>query len=292
MKGQLDQALRVLSELQQAEPSVRDPQIAALKQAKGIVFMTQIKAGFFVSATAASGFIISRTPDGSWSAPSSLGAAGLGMGLQAGAQSTDIIIALSTDDAVERLMNSGRLSFGGEAEFTVPDGLPGPSHVGESNIGPAVGGNNGGFRAYSRAHGVFGGISIDGMALLTRDGDNASVYGKGVTVHDIMSGQIRPPVESAEFFSLLGTLLAEPRRVRRTDRWDASDGDDEREEMDEEMATSKVLQMAEGKGLLKALGMVVRWLASVLELLMDLVMGDSCLLALLMVEPMAVYLVV
>ena len=173
MKGQLDQAVRVLSELHQAEPSVRDPQIAALKQAKGIVFMTQIKAGFFVSATAASGFIISRTPDGSWSAPSSLGAAGLGMGLQAGAQSTDIIIALSTDDAVERLMNSGRLSFGGEAEFTVPDGLPGPSHVGESNIGPAVGGNNGGFRAYSRAHGVFGGISIDGMALLTRDGDLA-----------------------------------------------------------------------------------------------------------------------
>ena len=269
MKGQLDQAVRVLSELHQAEPSVRDPQIAALKQAKGIVFMTQIKAGFFVSATAASGFIISRTPDGSWSAPSSLGAAGLGMGLQAGAQSTDIIIALSTDDAVERLMNSGRLSFGGEAEFTVPDGLPGPSHVGESNIGPAVGGNNGGFRAYSRAHGVFGGISIDGMALLTRDGDNASVYGKGVTVHDIMSGQIRPPVESAEFFSLLGTLLAEPRRVpnrtrrvrrtdrwdasdrddervpnmtrrvRRTDRWDASDRDDEREEMDEEMEDRK-----------------------------------------------------
>ena len=210
MQGQLDHAVHVLTELQLAEPTVRNPQIEALRSAKGIVFMTQVKAGFVVSATAAAGFIIAKAPNGDWSAPCSLGAAGMGMGLQAGAQSTDIVIALSTDAAVQQLISSGRLSFGGDAHFTMPNALPIPSHGGESHRG--VGGS-GGFRAYSRAHGVFGGVSVDGMVLLTREGDNAAFYHRKHTVDDIVGGRVRQPVEAAELYSLLRKVLAEPVQV-------------------------------------------------------------------------------
>ena len=39
----------------------------------------------------------------------------MGMGLQAGAQTTDILISLGTDEAVHELWNSGRVRFGGDA---------------------------------------------------------------------------------------------------------------------------------------------------------------------------------
>ena len=118
MSGQLAQAVRILSELQASDPVVRDPQLEDMRRAKGLVFMTQAKAGFVLSATVSAGFLIRRLPDGGWSAPASLGAAGLGMGLLAGAQTTDIIITLSTDAAVEELVRSGRMRFGGDAHFT------------------------------------------------------------------------------------------------------------------------------------------------------------------------------
>ena len=58
------------------------------------------------------------------------------MGLQLGAQSTDILIALKTDKAVSELISQGRMRFGGDAHFTVPEALPGPSHGGGGQSRP------------------------------------------------------------------------------------------------------------------------------------------------------------
>ena len=126
-------------------------QVAALASAKGVVFMTKVKAGFLFSGTVAAGFIVCRTSDGRWSAPSSLGAAGMGVGMQLGAQTTDVLIALDSYEAVDGLIRSGRMSFGGDAHYTVPQALtgqtPSQSHGGASHR--AMGGQ--GVTAYSRS---------------------------------------------------------------------------------------------------------------------------------------------
>ena len=50
-------------------------------------------------------------------------------------------------------------------------------------------------QAYSRSHGFFGGISVDGMMLVTRDADNAGTYGRPLSVHEILNGDVEPPPE-------------------------------------------------------------------------------------------------
>ena len=138
----------------------------------------------------------------------------MGMGLQAGAQTTDIIVALSTDVAVDELISSGRMRFGGDAHFTLPEVIPGPEHGGSSYRG--VGGNRG-VTAYSRAHGMFGGISVDGMMLVTRDSDNAAVYGRAVSVEEVIRGNsVIPPVAASELYTLLNALLAESVKVSKS----------------------------------------------------------------------------
>ena len=148
LQGQLAHAVRMLGELGASEAAARDAQLEAMRAARGLVFMTQIKAGFLVSGTIAAGLIICRTPDGGWSAPSALGATGIGMGLQMGAQTTDIIISLRTPEAVRDLISSGGIRFGGDAHYTLPDVVPGPSHGGVSHRGV---GSERGVTAYSRS---------------------------------------------------------------------------------------------------------------------------------------------
>lgn len=65
-----------------------------LRQAKGLAFLTVTKAGFLFSVRAGSGLVIARLADGSWSAPSAIGTAGVGAGLMAGAEMAEFFIVL------------------------------------------------------------------------------------------------------------------------------------------------------------------------------------------------------
>ena len=69
--------------------TILTPQVipqSVLERAAGFAIYTVIKAGFIFSARAGSGVVIARLDDGSWSAPSAIGTAGLGFGGQAGAE--------------------------------------------------------------------------------------------------------------------------------------------------------------------------------------------------------------
>lgn len=63
--------------------------------AQGFAIFTVVKAGFLFSARGGSGIVIARLPDGTWSAPSAIGTAGVGFGGQAGAEITEFLLVLS-----------------------------------------------------------------------------------------------------------------------------------------------------------------------------------------------------
>lgn len=67
-----------------------------LENAKGLAIFTIFKAGFLFSARAGTGLVIAKLDDGTWSAPSAIGTAGLGVGGQAGAEVTDFLIVLNS----------------------------------------------------------------------------------------------------------------------------------------------------------------------------------------------------
>lgn len=65
------------------------------------------------SGKAGSGLVIARLPDGSWSAPSCIGTAGIGWGLQIGADITDFVVVLNSEDAVRAFSMGGNVTVGG-----------------------------------------------------------------------------------------------------------------------------------------------------------------------------------
>jgi len=82
--------------------------------AKGVVFLTILKAGFMFTGRYGTGIVVAKLPDGRWSAPSALMLTGLGWGLQIGAEVTDVLLILSTDQAVNTFKSKAQLSVGAE----------------------------------------------------------------------------------------------------------------------------------------------------------------------------------
>jgi lipid-binding SYLF domain-containing protein len=79
----------------------------------GLAIFQVVKAGFVFSGKAGSGLVIARLPDGSWSAPSCIATGGVGWGLQIGADITDFVIVLNSEDAVRAFSMGGNVTIGG-----------------------------------------------------------------------------------------------------------------------------------------------------------------------------------
>ncbi len=83
-----------------------------LSFAASIAILTIVKAGVLWSGRAGTGLVVARLPDGSWSAPSMICAAGVGVGAQFGIQQTDVVFVLNTRSAV-KAFSHGNLTLGG-----------------------------------------------------------------------------------------------------------------------------------------------------------------------------------
>ena len=94
------------------------PQLLPLLHILGLAVFQVLKAGFVFSGKAGSGLVISRLPDGSWSAPSCIATGGVGWGLQIGADITDFVIVLNSEDAVRAFSLGGNVTIGGNISAT------------------------------------------------------------------------------------------------------------------------------------------------------------------------------
>ncbi|THH11770.1 hypothetical protein EW145_g431 [Phellinidium pouzarii] len=160
-----------------------------LENAKGFAIFTIIKAGFLFSARAGSGVVIARLNDGTWSAPSAIGTAGLGVGGQAGAEMTDFLIVLNSRSAVRSFMSAGSLTLGGNMSIALgPLGRNGEA-LGSLNTSGKVAA----MYSYSKTRGLFGGVSVEGSVIVERQDANALAYAFDVTVKQLLSGAIDPP---------------------------------------------------------------------------------------------------
>ncbi|CAE6510060.1 unnamed protein product [Rhizoctonia solani] len=160
-----------------------------LEQAHGFAIFTVVKAGFLFSARAGSGIVISRLHDGTWSAPSAIGTAGMGVGGQAGAEMTDFLIVLNTRAAVKSFMSAGSLTLGGNMSLAVgPIGRNGAADVALNTKGKVAA-----MYSYSRTKGLFGGISVEGSIIVERQDANALAYDADVTSKQLLTGVVPTP---------------------------------------------------------------------------------------------------
>ena len=125
------------------------------------------------------------------------------VGYQIGGSSTDIVMLFMNDHALQNLM-SDKFKLGADA--TVAAGTVGRQ---------AAAGTDAKMRAeiltYSRAHGVFAGVSLDGSAVQADKSGDSAMYGADITRRAILDGKVKGPESARELSEELGVYSAEAR---------------------------------------------------------------------------------
>lgn len=191
MQADVDQAAAVIERFE-AIPEKGIPP-AVLRAARGLAILTVTKAGFIGSVRGGTGVVIARTGKG-WSGPSAIGTGGIGAGFQAGAEVTEFVIVLNTPAAVEAFAKQGNVTLGGN--LSVAAGPVG--RTAEAGVGLQAA-----TYTYSRSQGLFGGVSLEGTGVGTRDSVNEGYYGRPVTATDILSGKVQAPAGSQRLIAVL-----------------------------------------------------------------------------------------
>ena len=171
-------------------------------KAKGIVFLTIVKAGFLFSARMGTGLVIARLEDDSWSAPSAVAISGVGWGFQIGGELTDVVLILNTQYAVNAFSSKTQVSLGTELAVSL-----GP--VGRSAGTDMHAGENGASAAFSYAHskGFFGGISLEASIINTRSDVNRQFYGMTVQPIDLLCGKHSRPKAAEPLYRALTEVM-------------------------------------------------------------------------------------
>lgn len=153
-----------------------------LESAQCVVIVPGMKkAAFIVGANYGRGFMMCRLASGTgWSAPAAIKVEGGSFGFQIGGSETDAIMLVMNSGGVEKLLSS-KFTLGADASVAA-----GP--VGRTSSADTDLKMHAEILSYSRARGVFAGISLDGATLRPDNDANAELYGKGVTNKEIVTG--------------------------------------------------------------------------------------------------------
>jgi lipid-binding SYLF domain-containing protein len=200
LPGEAEKAAKILDSFladpERPESALNSIPKAILQRARGLAVFQVLKAGFVFSGKAGSGLVIARLPDGSWSAPSCIATGGLGWGLQIGADITDFVIVLNSDDAVRAFSLGGNVTIGGGISATAgPIGTGGSVQASLAHPAPMF--------SYSKSKGLFAGLSLEGTVLIERKDANREFYGSPVPARDILGGRVPPPEVASRLYEII-----------------------------------------------------------------------------------------
>jgi len=173
--------------------------INLLNKADCVVILPSVKkAGFVVGAQYGKGVMSCRSGanfNGPWRPPIMMQSSGGSFGLQAGGQATDFVILVMNDQGAHSVMK-GRAKLGAETSIAA-----GP--VGRNAEASTTGTMSAQMLSYSRAQGVFAGVSLSGTSLGPDDSDNEKLYGKKISGEEIFSGDVSAPPSAENLLSEL-----------------------------------------------------------------------------------------
>jgi lipid-binding SYLF domain-containing protein len=164
-----------------------------------IVFPSVLKAAFIVGASYGRGVMTCRRGDefnGPWSAPSMMALEGASFGFQAGGQATDFVLLVMNDQGANGILSS-KVKIGGDASAAI--GPVGRNAAADTDVTLRAQ-----ILTYSRARGLFAGVSLAGSTVRPDNDANERIFGKKLSARDIVLHNAVPPPASAKL--LLSTL--------------------------------------------------------------------------------------
>jgi lipid-binding SYLF domain-containing protein len=116
-------------------------------------------------------------------------------GFQIGGQSTDVVMLVMNDRGMEHLLKS-KFTLGGDASVAAgPVGREATAKT-DATMGAEI-------LSWSRARGIFAGVSLQGATLRNDDEGNHEVYGKDVNSKEILTSDLAPPAEAQPLITAL-----------------------------------------------------------------------------------------
>jgi lipid-binding SYLF domain-containing protein len=192
-------AADVLNEIQAAPDKGIPQEILGSAECVAVV-PSMLKGGFIFGAKYGRGLASCRTPKG-WSAPAFFSVAGGSFGLQIGGQAVDLIMLIMNKDGVQHLLSS-QFALGADASVAA-----GP--VGRHAEGNTDWKMRAQVLTYSRARGIFAGVSLNG-AVVKQDKDSTrDFYGHMVTTKASLTGEVPPPAAANAFLTTLSKWAEE-----------------------------------------------------------------------------------
>jgi len=172
-----------------------------MSQATCVGVVPSVKKGaFLVGAEYGQGVVTCRTGHG-WSAPAFIRIAGGSFGFQIGGQAVDLVMLIMNDDGMQHLLSS-KFALGADASVAA-----GP--VGRHAEGNTDWKMRAQVLTYSRARGIFAGVSLNG-AVVKQDKDaTREFYGHMVTFKAALTGEVDPPPAANVFLTTLAKWAQE-----------------------------------------------------------------------------------
>jgi lipid-binding SYLF domain-containing protein len=158
------------------------------QQARGVMILSQFKAGFIFGVKGGYGVLMVRKPGGHWSLPVLIDASEASLGLQVGAKSVETVCII-TDDATPRLLFTSQYNIGVDAKA-----VAGPSSAEYENdakttfIAPVL--------VYTRSEGLYAGATVKAGHVQRNDLANFTLYDTAYTMPELLySDWVTPPPE-------------------------------------------------------------------------------------------------
>jgi len=195
----LDHAGRVIHEIM-AAPDKGIPQ-EVLEHAKCIAVVPHmLKGGFVFGAENGRGVATCRTANG-WSAPAFFTITGGSWGLQIGVEGVDLVMIIQNEEGMKHLINSN-FELGGDASAAA-----GP--VGRHASADTDWKLNTEVLTYSRAKGLFAGLTLTGAAIRRDEDSTEATYGHDVTTRHILNGEEAIPASAQSFIEAVRDAKAQ-----------------------------------------------------------------------------------
>ena len=158
------------------------------------VVPSMLKGAFVFGAQYGKGVASCRTEKG-WSAPAFFRVTGGSFGFQIGGQAVDLIMVVMNDEGMQNLLAS-KFKIGADASAAA-----GP--VGRQASGSTDWKMRAQILTYSRARGIFAGISLDGAVVMQGKDDTRAFYGRMVPFKTLLTGELPAPEDAKPFLSSL-----------------------------------------------------------------------------------------
>lgn len=177
----IDKSLIVLAEIMQSRDNTIPASLLQVAEAL-IVVPDMFKIGFGVGANLGKGIAMVRQDNRTWSNPVIITMGGGSLGLQIGAQETDIVLVFKNRQGLENLV-AGSMTLGAELGIAA-----GP--IGVATEAGTDTKFNSEIYSYSRSKGLFAGVSLKGQKVEVDKSSNLSLYGKLVNAADIFANRV------------------------------------------------------------------------------------------------------